>query len=68
MNLPRFPGTYFSFLLSGSAEDFRTASEAFQEAVGEGVSLVDIQSYMDDSHTSAEMLCLLFDNAPVGKE
>lgn len=67
MTSQRFPDTYFSFLLSGRADDFRMASEAFQEAVGEGVSLETLQGYMDVSHMSAEMLCLVLDNGPVGK-
>lgn len=65
MNHP-FSETYFSFLLSGRVEDFRLASEAFHEAVDAGVSLDTLQGYMDESHSSAEMLCVLFDNGSLG--
>lgn len=62
MTRPAFSESYFSFLLSGRAEDFRVASAAFQEAVESGVSLSDLQNYMDESHQSAELLCVLMDN------
>lgn len=62
MSLSDFKDAYFAFLLSGRAEDFQSASEAFDAAVKQGVSIETIQSGMDDSHTSAEMLCLVMDS------
>ena len=58
-----FTDAYFAFLLSGRAEDFHAASEAFDAAVKEGVPIEILQSGMNDSHTSAEMLCLMVDSA-----
>jgi hypothetical protein len=65
VTLSNFTDTYFAFLLSGRAEDFRAASEAFDRALREGVPMEQLQSGMDESHTSAEMLCLMVDIAPV---
>lgn len=62
-----FPDRYFSFLLSGRVEDFQLATEAFQAAITSGVGLDTLQGHMDESHTSAEMLCLLLDNGSVGE-
>lgn len=63
MTLYDFRDVYFAFLLSGRAEDFRAASEAFDEALKEGVPLESLQSSMDESHNSAEMLCMMVDSA-----
>lgn len=65
MTLSNFTDTYFAFLLSGRVEDFRAASEAFDRALSEGVPMEQLQSGMDESHMSAEVLCLMVDNAPV---
>jgi hypothetical protein len=59
MTSAAFSGTYFSFLLSGKVEDFKLASEAFNDALQQGVPLGELQITMDESHASAEMLCLL---------
>jgi hypothetical protein len=67
MSHPRFSDPYFAFLLSGSVDDFQRATEAFQEILREGATLEDIQECMDESHTSAELLCFLVDNASVKK-
>jgi hypothetical protein len=64
MKLSDFTDAYFAFLLSGRAEDFHAASEAFDAAVREGASLETLQSSMNESHTSAEMLCLMADSVP----
>jgi hypothetical protein len=56
-----FADVYFAFLLSGRAEDFRAASEAFDAALRRGTSMELLQSRMDQSHASAEMLCLIAD-------
>ncbi len=66
MKLSDFTDTYFAFLLSGRVEDFRAASEAFDAALRAGIPLDQLQSGMDESHTSAEVLCLMVDSAPVG--
>lgn len=63
MTVSDFTDVYFAFLLSGRAEDFRAASEAFDEALKKGVSIESLQSGMDESHTSAEMLCLMADGS-----
>lgn len=63
MTLTEFENIYFAFLLSGRAEDFRAASEAFDAALKEGVPIETLQSSMDESHTSAELLCLATENA-----
>jgi hypothetical protein len=68
MTLEHFGDEYFSFLLSGRAEDFATASDTFREALSIGCSLQDLQTRMDDSHTSAELLCLLIDNGVVKQQ
>ena len=67
MTLSQFIDQYFSFLLSGRAEDFQQASDTFRTALAAGIPLSQLQTGMDESHTSAEMLCLLLDNAPVEK-
>jgi hypothetical protein len=64
MSLSDFTDAYFAFLLSGRAEDFHAASEAFDAAVKEGASIEILQSSMNNSHTSAEMLCLMVDGIP----
>lgn len=64
MKLSDFTDAYFAFLLSGRAEDFHAASEAFDAAVREGASIENLQSSMNESHTSAEMLCLMVDSVP----
>lgn len=66
MKLSDFTDTYFAFLISGRAEDFRAASEAFDAALSAGMSLDELQSSMDESHTSAEMMCLMVDSVIVG--
>lgn len=64
MKLSDFTDAYFAFLLSGRAEDFHAASEAFDAALKEGAPIELLQSSMNDSHTSAEMLCLMVDSVP----
>lgn len=56
-----FADVYFAFLLSGRAEDFLAASEAFDSALRQGASMERLQHSMDQSHASAEMLCLISD-------
>jgi len=68
MILSRFSEEYFSFLLSGRAEDFAQASGTFREAMTIGVTIGQLQDQMNESHTSAELLCLLLDNVPVEKQ
>ena len=65
MKLSDFTDTYFAFLLNGRAEDFRAASEAFGAAMREGIPMDQLQSSMDESHTSAELLCLMVENPPM---
>lgn len=67
MTCKDFTDRYFAFLLSGRAEDFKQVLEAFNAALAAGISLDQLQSSMDESQMSAEMLCLLLDNVPVEK-
>jgi len=67
MTLNSFADLYFAFLLSGKAEDFQRVSTAFTEAVEAGVPIDLLQLSMDESHTTAETLCLMIDKAPVTK-
>jgi hypothetical protein len=68
MIISRFSDEYFSFLLSGRVEDFAQASGTFNEALTAGVPMETLQERMNESHTSAELLCLLLDNDPVEKK
>lgn len=67
MTLARFTDLYFAFLLSGRAEDFKQASESFHTALSEGVPLDALQESMNESHMTAEIMCLVVDNAPLTK-
>lgn len=69
MTLEDFATIYFTFLLSGNAEDFKKASEAFAAALSSGFGMDALQGIMDESHQAAELLCLLIDKEPLeGKD
>jgi hypothetical protein len=68
MILDLFTERYFSFLLSGRVEDFQMVSDTFQAAVQAGVTLEQLQTGMNESHASAEALCLILDSEPVDRQ
>ena len=67
MSPAEFANLYFAFLLSGNAGDFQLVCKAFTEALQNGATMEELQTLMDESHTTAEMLCLMSDNHPVEK-
>ena len=62
MKLSEFSSAYFAFLLRGKAEDFELAWETYAAAKTSGATVSELQTQMDDSHTSAELLCLLIED------
>jgi hypothetical protein len=67
MTLSQFAESYFAFLLSGRVEDFKQASDLLHAALSEGVPMTVLQESMDESHMTAEVMCLVVDNAPLTK-
>lgn len=57
-----FKSHYFSFLMGGTAEEFRAAAKSLDTALCQGATLADAQKSMDDARNEAELLSILFGN------
>jgi len=68
MTLSHFSNSYFAFLLSGRVEDFKQVSDTFNVALSEGIPMSVLQESMDESHMTAELMCLVADNASLTRQ
>ena len=67
MTIANFSDHYFTFLLSGKAEDLGQVCISFMDLTEQGVSLEDLQSAMSQAHKEAEILCMMVDKVSLVK-